>query len=87
VAARLAVRPSAASLAPACDVLLANILAGTLCSLAADFAQRVRPGGQCVLAGILAEQAPVVAATFQPWFDMSESGHREDWVALTGTRR
>ena len=87
VAARLAVRPSSAALAPACDVLLANILAGTLCALAADFAQRVRPGGRCVLAGILAEQAPVVAAAFQPWFDMSESGHREDWVALTGTRR
>jgi len=87
VAARLAVRPSAASLAPACDVLLANILAGTLCELAASFAQRVRPGGRCVLAGILADQAPGVAAAFQPWFDMTESGHREGWVALTGTRR
>jgi ribosomal protein L11 methyltransferase len=87
VAAQLAVRPSAAVLAPACDLLLANILAGTLCSLAGDFAQRVRPGGRCLLAGILSEQAGTVAAAFQPWFDMAESGRREDWVALMGTRR
>lgn len=70
-----------------CDLLLANIIASTLCALAADFAALLRPGGALVLAGILAEQTEVVAAVYAPWFDVGLYKARGDWVALAGTRR
>ena len=69
------------------DVLIANILAGPLCELAAGFAARIRPGGRAVLAGILAGQAEAVADVYAPWFDMTPCGEREGWVALAGTRK
>jgi len=68
------------------DLLLANILAGTLCSLAADLATLVRRGGALVLAGILAEQADVVAAVYAPWFDITLANQSGDWVLLAGKR-
>jgi ribosomal protein L11 methyltransferase len=84
---RLHARGSVAGLMPDCDVLLANILAGTLIELAGTFALRVVRGGEVVLAGVLAEQAASVAEAYAPWFDIQTVGHREGWVALSGTRR
>jgi ribosomal protein L11 methyltransferase len=86
VEARLVVHADAAQLPARADVLLANILAGTLCALAADFAARLGAGGSVVLAGILAEQAEAVACVYAPWFDIAPCGQREGWVALAGTR-
>jgi ribosomal protein L11 methyltransferase len=86
VEARLSVHADAAQLPARADVLLANILAGTLCELAADFAARLGAGGSVVLAGILAEQAEAVACVYAPWFDIAPCGQREGWVALAGTR-
>jgi ribosomal protein L11 methyltransferase len=77
---------AATALQPAADVVLANILAGTLVELAASLASLVRSGGQIVLAGILAEQAPAVALAFAPCFDIRVAGQREGWVLLAGTR-
>jgi ribosomal protein L11 methyltransferase len=85
--ARLAVRAATAQLPARTDVLLANILAGALCELAADFAARLGAGGSVVLAGILAEQAEAVACVYAPWFDIAPCGQREGWVALEGTRK
>ena len=87
IGARLQVCSAASQLPATCDVLLANILASTLCGLAADFAPRVRSGGTVVLAGILPDQADVVAAVYAPWFHMVPFATREGWVALEGTRR
>jgi ribosomal protein L11 methyltransferase len=84
--ARLVVRGATAQLPAQADVLLANILAGTLCELAAQFAARLGAGGRVVLAGILAEQAEAVACVYAPWFDIAPCGQREGWVALAGTR-
>jgi ribosomal protein L11 methyltransferase len=84
--ARVAVRAAAAQLPARSDVLLANILAGTLCELAAEFAARVGAGGSVVLAGILSGQAEAVACVYAPWFDITPCGQREGWVALVGTR-
>lgn len=83
---RLATHAQAADLAPGADLLMANILAGTLCELAADFAGRLRSGGSILLAGILAGQAEFVADAYAPWFDIAPSGQRDDWVALAGTK-
>lgn len=69
------------------DVLLANIISGTLCELAADFARLLVPGARVVLAGILDEQADEVMAAYRPWFELSIHDRREGWTALAGTRK
>jgi ribosomal protein L11 methyltransferase len=86
VSDRLAVCARHAELEAGTDLLLANILAGTLRELAAEFATLVRPGGRILLAGILADQAETVADAYAPWFDIAPSGQRDGWVALAGAR-
>ena len=44
------------------ELVLANIQAGVLTALAADFPSRVAPGGTVILSGMLAEQADAVLA-------------------------
>lgn len=68
------------------DALLANILAEPLISLAARFAELVRPGGELLLSGILARQADSVASAYRPWFEIREIARREDWVRITALR-
>jgi ribosomal protein L11 methyltransferase len=46
------------------DLIIANILAGPLIELAADFAKALTPGGTIVLAGLLDEQAERVAQAY-----------------------
>jgi ribosomal protein L11 methyltransferase len=72
--------------APA-DILLANILAGPLESLAPSFAARVRTGGRLVMSGILRNQAEAVASRYAPWFDIGPVVVQGDWVRLDGVRR
>lgn len=69
------------------DVLLANILAQPLISLAEKLASRVRNGGDIVLSGILSTQAREVMAAYEPWFIMDEPAQQDDWIRLTGRRR
>ncbi len=87
IGARLIVHADAAQLPPRADVLVANILARTLCELAGDFAARLAPGGTILLAGILGEQAEAVACVYASWFDIARCGERDGWVALTGARK
>ncbi len=68
------------------DVLLANILASPLITLAPQLAQKVRPGGHVVLSGILSWQARDVMSAYEPWFVMDEPEQREEWIRLTGRR-
>lgn len=68
------------------DILLANILAQPLISLAPHLAGRVKPGGDLVLSGILANQAREVMTAYEPWFTMDEPEQQEDWIRLTGRR-
>ena len=86
-AAQLQVHASAASLPARADVLLANILAGPLCALAADFAARTAPAGQVVLAGLLEAQVAQVTAAYAACFDVAMHGAREGWACLVGRRR
>jgi ribosomal protein L11 methyltransferase len=74
-------------LPPAADLLMANILAGTLIDLAAELGPMVRTGGALLLAGILEIQAEAVTKAYKPWFDMEVFRSRDGWVALTGIRR
>lgn len=71
----------------ACDVLVANILAGPLIDLAPLLAKQVKNGGLMALSGILAHQAEAVSQAYQPWFDLDPVQERDGWVRITGTRR
>lgn len=87
ITAMLTDDPRAASSDPTADILLANILAGPLESLAPTFAARLAVGGRLVLSGILRNQAEAVASKYAPWFDIAPVVHRDDWARLDGVRR
>jgi ribosomal protein L11 methyltransferase len=69
------------------DILLANILAAPLLSLASKFASLVKPKGSIVLSGLLAKQADAITEVYSEWFEMSAAVQREDWVRLSGIKR
>lgn len=69
-----------------CDILLANILAGTLIELEPILADLVSPGGQIILSGILSEQAAEVIACYAEHFQMQAPIEQDDWVLLEGKR-
>lgn len=80
------------------EVLVANILAGPLQTLAPLLAEKTLPGGKLALSGILVEQAEAVAACYRPWFDVEApillresglpggSGSQQEWVRLDGSK-
>jgi ribosomal protein L11 methyltransferase len=86
VARRVHLQSQADSLPHGADVLLANILSGPLCELAATFASLVRPGGQVVLAGLMDHEAADVTAAFAPCFHVGRFGDRDGWTCLAGRR-
>lgn len=71
----------------AVDLVLANILANTLVSLAPTLTNLTRPGGRILLSGILTAQAADVVAAFADDFDMKPPVERGGWVLLEGCRR
>jgi len=86
VSERILQHDDPATLPRAADVLLANIISGTLIELAPRFATLLRPGGQLVLAGILDEQAESVIAAYADWIRLVATGQRDGWTALAGRR-
>ncbi|MET0050888.1 MAG: 50S ribosomal protein L11 methyltransferase [Candidatus Thiodiazotropha sp.] len=68
------------------DCLVANILAEPLIQLAAELAQRIRPGGRFALSGILEEQAQDVARAYQDFAQLDPIVQRDEWVLISGTR-
>ncbi len=69
------------------DVVVANILAGTLIGLADALIEQLRPGGRLALAGILADQESLVKAAFADRCHFGPSQQREGWVLLQAERR
>jgi ribosomal protein L11 methyltransferase len=67
------------------DIVMANILANPLQVLAPALVQRIRPGGQIVLSGVLSRQADEVIATYSQWLTLSIWKESEGWVCLSGT--
>ena len=68
------------------DVVLANILATPLKVLAPLLCAHVRPGGQLVLAGILARQADELKDAYAPWIALDVSDEVEGWILMTGPK-
>ena len=69
------------------DVLVANILAGPLVSLAGQITSLVRSGGRLALSGILAEQAEEVCAAYRSSFVLDPVAEKDGWIRITGKRR
>jgi ribosomal protein L11 methyltransferase len=86
VAGRVRVHDEADTLPGEVNVVIANILAGTLVELAPRLCALLAPGGQLVLAGILKQQVHEVRAGFAPWMDMTVFAERDGWSALAGRR-
>ena len=68
------------------DLVLANILAGTLIALAPRLSGLVRPEGRLVLSGILRDQATSVRAAYADELQEEKSLEQEGW-ALVALRR
>jgi ribosomal protein L11 methyltransferase len=76
------------ALAPgAYDLIVANILAGPLITLAPLLASRARAGGRIALSGILEEQADAVCAAYARDFETGVGATEEGWALVEGTRR
>jgi ribosomal protein L11 methyltransferase len=69
------------------DLMVANILAQPLITLAPYLANLVKPGGKILLSGILKEQSEQVSAAYAPWFTMQHPVFKEEWTRLVGIRQ
>lgn len=69
------------------DVVVANILAGPLVSLAPQITTLVKGGGRLALSGILAEQAEEVRAAYAGAFDLDPTAIKDGWVRISGVKR
>ena len=76
----------AALVAGSFDVLVANILAGALVTLAPRLCTLMRPGAPIALSGILPEQRAEVIAAYLPWCDALAATERDGWVRVDGRR-
>ncbi|WP_313117824.1 50S ribosomal protein L11 methyltransferase [Ectopseudomonas guguanensis] len=69
------------------DVVVANILAGPLVSLAPQITALVKAGGRLALSGILAEQAEEVRTAYAGAFDLDPTAEKDGWVRISGVKR
>lgn len=67
------------------DIVLANILMGTLIELAPDIQAHVRSGGWLVLSGMLSGQEIEVRTYYEPTFILSLK-ECQNWVLLAGRK-
>jgi ribosomal protein L11 methyltransferase len=69
------------------DLILANILAGPLVSLAPLFAAHLKSGGRLVLSGILKAQEPDIRRAYEATgFSGFETESKGDWIRITAVR-
>lgn len=70
------------------DLVIANILAGPLITLAPDIAAVTAPGGHAILAGLIARQMePVLAAYRAQGFRLAARGGSAEWPCLLLIKR
>lgn len=70
------------------DLIIANILAGPLITLAPDIAAATAPGGHAILAGLIARQMePVLAAYRTRGFYLAARGGSAEWPCLLLRKR
>lgn len=67
-------------------IIVANILANPLISLAPVLAGLLKPDGRLVLSGILPRQIDAVVAAYGDWISFEQKIIKDDWVLLWGWR-
>ncbi|MGI9342834.1 MAG: 50S ribosomal protein L11 methyltransferase [Gammaproteobacteria bacterium] len=67
------------------DVVVANILSGTLIELEPTLRRHCSTGTALALSGILTEQAAAVADGYRHWASLAAVTKRDGWALLTGT--
>ena len=72
--------------ATAYPIVVANILASALDTLADTLAARVAPGGRIALSGILIGQEDALLVRYGAWFDDLRVANEDDWVRIDGVR-
>ena len=70
----------------AADVVVANILAGPLITLAPVLSALLPLGGRLLLAGLLEDQVATVSAAYERDFRMQREQEEEGWVLLSGQK-
>lgn len=68
-----------------CDIMLANILASPLITLADKLTVLTKPGGKIILSGLLDDQKDDVMAAY-PSMDFHTIQKEGDWICLIGTK-
>jgi ribosomal protein L11 methyltransferase len=68
------------------DLIVANIVAGTLTNLASTLAGQARPNAVIALSGILAAQRGEVESAYAPFFNEFSHTTRDGWVCLSARR-
>lgn len=66
------------------DLVIANILAGPLVELAPTLLKHLKPGGELILSGLLAKEAPTVMLAYQPEIHWQQPNQQGDWIRLKG---
>ncbi len=69
------------------DLVLANILSGTLIELAEVLINHLKPGGHLVLSGILKNQTDSVIDAYDSTISFKAPVFLQDWVLLHGIKR
>jgi ribosomal protein L11 methyltransferase len=83
---RLDIVPSDRAPTAPVDVVVANILSGTLVNLCPILTRLTRRGGTVVLSGILGQQIDEVIDAYRRYFRFAPPRIRLDWALLEGTR-
>lgn len=65
------------------DLIIANILAGPLLTLAPDIINALAPKGILILSGLLKEQAGIIEKAYNPPLILKESYPKGEWITLT----
>lgn len=86
VSGRLTVQSDRDPLPAPADLLLANILLNPLLTLKSHLLSVLRPGGQAVFSGMLAEQENEFRQAYASAFPQLECVRREDWIRIGGVR-
>jgi ribosomal protein L11 methyltransferase len=68
------------------DMVVANILAGPLTSLAPSLAKMLSEGAAICLSGILPSQAEALMGCYQQWFNTLNLTIKDEWVRIAGTK-
>lgn len=68
------------------DVLVANILSGTLIELGPVLHGLMCPGARMAITGILADQAEQVCSAWSGWANKAVASQVNNWVLLAGNK-